>query len=199
VSSSVVLVRHGETEWSASGRHTSRTDVPLIETGRSQAVSIGGRLAGRAFGLVLTSPRARSIETCALAGFAERATADEDLREWDYGDYEGRTTPEIRAGRPGWSLWVDGCPGGETAEDVAARADRVIGRCRGARGEALLFGHGHMLRVFAARWLGAAPRAGAGLLLSTGAVCVLGWEREVPVLALWNDTSHLGGGAITYL
>ena len=184
-----VLIRHGETEWSASGRHTSVTDVPLLESGRRDAERLRERLAGRDFALVLSSPRARARETAALAGLS--AEVDEDLVEFDYGSYEGRTTPEIREGRPGWSVWADGAPGGETAEQVGARTDRVIARAVAAGGDVALFAHGHLLRILAARWIGLAASYGGHLALDTGSVSELGFERERRAIWLWNDTSHL--------
>ena len=186
----LVLVRHGETEWSATGKHTSMTDVPLLDTGRRDAERLRERLAGREFALVLTSPRARARDTAALAGLGE-AQVDEDLVEFDYGEYEGLTTPEIREERPGWSVWADGAPGGETAEQVGARADRVIERAVAAGGDVALFAHGHLLRVLAARWIGLPASYGGHLALDTGSVCELGFERERRAVWLWNDTSHL--------
>ncbi len=189
----IVLVRHGETEWSASGKHTSTTDVPLTDAGGRAAEALGRRLAVREFALVLTSPRRRARDTCELAGLGGRAQIDEDLVEWDYGDYEGRTTPEIREDRPGWSLWTDGVPGGETGEHVGTRADRAIERALAAGGDVAVFSHGHFLRVLAARWL-ALPAAGGGSFgLDTAALCELGFERERRVVWLWNDTRHLSG------
>jgi broad specificity phosphatase PhoE len=185
----LVLIRHGETEWSASGRHTSVTDVPLLESGRRGAGRLRERLAGRGFALVLTSPRARARETAALAGL--EASVDEDLVEFDYGRYEGRTTPEIREERPGWSVWADGAPGGETAAQVGERADRVISRALDAGGDVAAFAHGHLLRVLAARWIGLPASYGAHLGLDTGSVSELGFERERRVIWLWNDTTHL--------
>jgi probable phosphoglycerate mutase len=182
----IVLVRHGETEWSRSGRHTSRTDLPLTWAGRQRAKGIGAALAGRGFALVLTSPSLRARETCRLAGLGGRAEVRDELREWDYGEYEGRTTPDIRRGRPGWLLWRDGAPGGEDAGAVAARADRVVGELREAPGDVAVFAHGHVLRVLAARWCGLGPAAGGRLALGTGSLSLLGWEREVPVIARWN-------------
>jgi probable phosphoglycerate mutase len=189
----VVLVRHGETEWSRSGRHTGRTDVPLTDLGRHQAELLGRRLRGRSFALVLTSPLGRARETCRLTGLGEGGLLRDELREWDYGEYEGITTPEIRSRRPDWFLWRDGCPGGETAAEVGARADRVVAELRAAGGDCAVFGHGHMLRVLAARWLGLPPGEGRLLGLSTATLSVLGYERETPVLWLWNEASHLAG------
>jgi probable phosphoglycerate mutase len=182
----IVLVRHGETEWSANGRHTSRTDLSLTAEGRLRAAELAPELHSVAFSLVLTSPLRRARETCELAGFGSVAEVDEDLREWDYGDYEGLTTPEIRAQRPDWSLWRDGCPGGENPSDVAARADRVLARLRAASGDALVFAHGHILRVMTARWIGLSAAGGARFALGAGAVCVLAFERETEVVARWN-------------
>jgi len=181
------LVRHGQTAWSRAGRHTGRTDVPLEEEGREEARSLAPLLAAHPFSLVLTSPLARAEETCDLAGFQDRAQPTADLLEWDYGDYEGRTTDEIRLERPGWSLWVDGVPGGETVGEVGRRADRVIEAARAAAGDAICFAHGHVLRVLAARWVGLPPVGGQLLVLDVGALSVLGWEREVPVLQRWNE------------
>jgi broad specificity phosphatase PhoE len=189
----VLLIRHGETEWSRSGRHTGRTDVPLTDLGRQQAELLGRRLRGRSFALVLTSPLGRARETCRLAGLGEGALLRDELREWDYGDYEGITTPEIRSGRPGWFLWRDGCPGGETAAEVGTRADRVVAELRAAGGDCAVFAHGHVLRVLAARWLGLPPEEGRLLGLSTATLSILGYERDTPVLWLWNEASHLAG------
>jgi broad specificity phosphatase PhoE len=189
--SRVILARHGETEWSASGKHTSVTDVPLLESGRRDARLLGERLAGRSFALVLTSPRERARETCALAGLGDGAVVDEDLVEVDYGAYEGRTTPEIREERPGWSVWDGGAPGGETVEQVGVRADRVIARCLEVDGDVALFAHGHFLRILGARWMGLDAVVGGNLGLSTGSLCELGFERERRVVWVWNDTSHL--------
>jgi broad specificity phosphatase PhoE len=182
----VVLVRHGETEWSATGRHTSRTDVPLTDAGRRQAESLRACLAGWSFALVLTSPLRRAAETCRLAGLGAVTQVRPDLMEWDYGDYEGRTTADIRSERPGWTLWSDGVPGGETSEEVGARADRVIAEVREAHGDVALFSHGHILRVLAARWVGLPPEAGRSFALATSTISVLGHERETPVIVRWN-------------
>jgi probable phosphoglycerate mutase len=183
----IVLVRHGETEWSRSGQHTSRTDLPLIEEGRERARALAPMLGRFEFSLVLTSPLRRARETCELAGFGERAEVCEDLREWDYGEYEGLTTPQIREDRPGWFLWRDGCPGGEQPDEVGARADRAIERLRSGGGDALAFAHGHIFRVLTARWLQMETAAGARFALRAGAMCVLGYERDVEVIQLWND------------
>jgi probable phosphoglycerate mutase len=182
----VVLVRHGETEWSRSGRHTSFTDVPLTARGRDEARPLADRLAGIDFALVLTSPRQRARETCELAGLGACAEVDDDLAEWNYGSYEGRTTEEIRETVPGWTIFTHGAPGGETAEEVAARADRVIARAEAAGGVVALFSHGHILRVLGARWANLPAAAGAGLALDTATLSLLGHEREQRVLRVWN-------------
>lgn len=186
-----MLARHGATEWSVSGRHTGTTDVALTGAGRRDAERLGARLAGRDFALVLTSQLSRARETCALAGFGEAAEVDEDLREFSYGAYEGRTTLEIREDRPAWSVWSDGSPGGETVQDVGARVDRVIERALAAEGDVALFSHGHLLRVLAARWIELEPVQGSRFALDTGALCELGFERERRAVWLWNDTGHL--------
>lgn len=184
----LVVVRHGSTAWSSAGRHTGRTDVPLDEHGESQARALAGRLGtNHRFARVLTSPLGRARQTCALAGFGDRAEVCEDLAEWDYGDYEGLVTDEIRRNRPGWTLWDDGVPGGETLEEVAARADRVVDATRRGDGDVLAFAHGHLLRVLSARWLGLEPTAGRSLLLAPAGLGVLTWEREVPALGRWDD------------
>jgi probable phosphoglycerate mutase len=182
----IVLVRHGETEWSRDGRHTGRTDIPLTEAGRRQAQALQPVLAGRELALVLSSPLTRALETCRLAGLGDRVQVRDGLVEWDYGEYEGITTPEIRARHPGWVLWRDGCPGGETAADVARRVDPLIAELRQLDGDAALFAHGHVLRVLAVRWIELAAEHGAALKLSTGTLSLLGWEHEWPVLARWN-------------
>ena len=185
----VVLVRHGETEWAREGRHTGRTDVPLTDAGRREGERLRSRLAERRFALVLTSPLARAADTCRLAGLGAGAQARPDLAEWDYGRYEGRTTADIRAEVPEWSLWRDGCPDGETAADIGKRADRVAAELRELDGDAAVFAHGHLLRVLAARWLGMAPEAGGSFGLSTAAISILGYEHDSPVIWLWNDLS----------
>ena len=186
----IFLVRHGETEWSAAGKHTSRTDLPLTEDGRRRASLLADALADRTFSLVLSSPLRRARETCELAGLGDAAELCDDLREWDYGEYEGLTTPEIRSSRPDWNLWRDGCPGGESPSEVGTRADRALARLRSADGgDAIAFAHGHILRVLSARWIGMETAAGARLALSAGALCILGFERETEVLRLWNSTS----------
>jgi broad specificity phosphatase PhoE len=184
------LVRHGETEWSAAGRHTSRTDLPLTTTGREAAASLRSRLAGD-FDQVLVSPRERARVTAELAGLGDRAVVDEDLAEWDYGEDEGLTSAQIREDRPDWTLWADGPRGGETAAEIAARAERVVARVRASGGRTIAFAHGHISRVIAARWVDLPVAAGAHLRLDTAAVSVLGWERETPVLVRWNDTGTL--------
>ena len=183
----VWLARHGETEWARLGRHTGRTDVPLTDTGRAQAAALGRRLAGRPFSLVLTSPLSRATETTAVAGFGDVAVADADLREWDYGDLEGRLTEDIREDHPGWTIWRGPWPGGETLDEVAARADRVLARIAATHGDVLVVSHGHLLRVLAARWLGLAPRSGGLFALGTATVSVLGHDRETPVIEIWNE------------
>jgi probable phosphoglycerate mutase len=183
----VVLVRHGETAWSLARRHTGRTDVPLTEHGRRQAEALRDALAGRPFALVLTSPLSRAVETCLLAGLGDRAEVRQDLLEWDYGDDEGKTTAEIRDGRPGWTLWKDGVTGGETVAQVGERADCVIAELRRAQGDAVVFAHGHLLRVLGARWLGLEPPAGRLLALDPATLSVLGYEHETSVLRSWND------------
>jgi probable phosphoglycerate mutase len=185
----VVLVRHGQTEWSVSGQHTGTTDIPLTEEGRRHARALGARLAGWTFARVFTSPLARAAETCRLAGLGDRAEILDDLREWDYGEYEGRRTVDIREERPGWDLWKDGVPGGETVEEVGRRADRVIDIARRADGDVALFAHGHVLRIIGARWVELPPHDGAHLALSTASISVLGWERETAVVERWNQTA----------
>lgn len=185
----VVLVRHGATEWSERGRHTSRTDVPLTVEGEHVATRLRSRLARCQFELVLTSPAYRARETCRLAGLSASAQTDSDLAEWDYGDYEGRTTVEIREqlDRPDWTVWNSGpMPNGESLDDVGRRVDRVIARVTAATGPTALFGHGHGLRILAARWLELAPVVGARVALHTGTLSVLGYERETRVLQRWN-------------
>jgi broad specificity phosphatase PhoE len=181
----VWLVRHGETEWSRDGRHTSTTDLPLTDEGRRVAESLRERLAGESFALVLTSPRRRARDTADLAGRLD-AEVDGDLVEWDYGDLEGKTTEEIRETYPGWTIWQGPVPGGETADQVSARLDRVVARCRATDGRVLVFGHGHALRALSARWLGLPVVDGRHLRLDTATVSVLGWERETAVVLRWN-------------
>jgi broad specificity phosphatase PhoE len=183
----IVLVRHAETEWSRDGRHTGRTDIPLTDHGRAAARAPAAKLRGRRFALVLVSPSRRARETCELCGLGKDARTREELLEWDYGDYEGLTTAQIEAIRPGWSLWRDGCPGGESPAEVGARADRLIAELRADDGEVAVFSHGHMLRVLGARWIELEPSLGARLRLSTGAICVLGYEHAIAALSSWND------------
>ncbi len=184
----ITLVRHGETAWSLSGQHTGRSDIPLTPAGEAAARTLAPRLAAGAYAAVWSSPSSRAATTCALAGFGADRTIDPDLAEWDYGAYEGRTTKEILAERPGWRLFRDGCPGGETAADVGARADRVIARIRALDADLILFSSAHCLRVLAARWIGLPPEGGALLVLGTASVSVLGYEhdRSEPVLRAWN-------------
>jgi len=180
------LIRHGETAWSLSGQHTSRTDIPLTEHGKARAKEIHDYLNGRPFSLVLTSPRQRAKETCSIAGYGDIAQTDANLSEWDYGSYDGRTTPEIRAERPGWSIWDDGVLDGETIEQVAIRAQAIIERSLAAGGHVALFSHAHFLRILAATWLGLDPREGKLLALGTGSISRLGFERETRVILSWN-------------
>jgi broad specificity phosphatase PhoE len=185
----LVLVRHGQTEWSRDGRHTGRTDLELTEEGRSEAKRGRALLDGFSFGRVLSSPLRRALETCRLAGFGDRVETRDELLEWDYGEYEGLRTAEIREERPGWVLWRDGCPDGERAEDVGARADRLLAELDGARGDVAIFGHGHMLRVLTARWLELPPAAGARFVLGTATLSVLGYEHEWHAIRTWNAGS----------
>jgi len=182
----VVLARHGETEWSRDLRHTGRTDVPLTDAGRREGERLGPALTAWSFARVLSSPLGRALETCRLAGLGERAEITDALLEWDYGEYEGITTARIRARRPGWSLWRDGCPGGESAADVGERVDSLLAELRDESGDVALFAHGHVLRILAARWLGLGPESGALLALGTGTLSVLGHERETAVIRRWN-------------
>jgi len=191
----VYLARHGETAWSITGQHTGRTDLPLTERGECNARRLGERLRGLSFAKVLTSPLRRARRTCELAGFGAVAEVDGDLVEWDYGQYEGHTTADIRRERPDWQLFRDGCPGGETAEQIAARAGRVVSGLRGVPGDVLVFSSGHFLRVLAARWLGLdAPAFGRYFMLSTASLSALGFEHDVsqPVIRLWNEDRHVG-------
>jgi probable phosphoglycerate mutase len=182
----VWLVRHGETEWSLSGQHTGRTDVPLTPGGRRQAEALGRHLGGRSFALVLTSPLGRARETCRLAGYGSSAQVVDDLREWDYGIYEGRTTAAIRAVEPGWSIWTHPVPEGQSIDQVGARARRVIDRALGTGDDVALFSHGHLLRILSACWIGRPPSDGRLFALATASVSVLGWERETRVIQSWN-------------
>ncbi|HEU4635281.1 MAG TPA: histidine phosphatase family protein [Edaphobacter sp.] len=183
------LIRHGETEWSLSGQHTSRTDIALTDHGRKRAEELRDYLKGMAFKAVFVSPMQRAQETCKIAGFGSQAVVDENLKEWDYGVYEGKTTSEIRAQIPGWSVWKNQIVEGETAEQVGTRADHVISRSLSASpdgGKVALFAHAHILRILAARWLGLAATEGSLFALGTGSVSVLGWERETKVILSWN-------------
>jgi broad specificity phosphatase PhoE len=188
------LARHGETAWTISGQHTGLTDLPLTERGEGNARRLGERLKGLTFARVFTSPLQRASRTCELAGFAAAAKVDPDLVEWNYGQYEGRRSDEIRAERPDWQLFRDGCPGGETPEQVGARADRVVSRVRAVQGDVLLFSSGHFLRVLVARWLGVEAAAGRFFLLGTASLSALGYEHgpTEPAVRLWNDTRHVG-------
>ena len=192
----VILVRHGETEWTLSGQHTGRTEIPLTENGREQARKLGAVLADRKLALVLSSPLSRALDTCRLVGLGEEVQTTDDLMEWDYGEYEGLTTPEIRTNRPNWTLWADGAPGGETAASVGARVDSVIREAREAMseedGDVAIFAHGHLLRVLTARWLGLPPSEGRLFALDPATFSLLGYERETAVIRRWNDP----GGAL---
>jgi probable phosphoglycerate mutase len=180
------LIRHGETEWSASGQHTGRTDIPLTAAGERHAAGIGHYLAGRPFALVLTSPLQRARETCKLAGYGDVAQLEPDLQEWDYGAYEGRTSAQIQESMPGWTIWTSPVPQGETIQQVAARATRVIERASKVGGDVALFAHGHLLRILTACWLGLPPDDGKLFALGTASISVLGYERETRVIARWN-------------
>jgi broad specificity phosphatase PhoE len=182
----VFAIRHGETAWSLSGQNTGTTDIPLTDNGRRLAERMQPVLAREAFTLVLCSPMQRAGETCALAGLGDKAVINADLAEWNYGQYEGLTPNQIHEGRPGWLIFRDGCPGGESPEQVGARVDRVIARARAANGDVALFAHGHVLRVLAARWIGLPAGAGQHFLLDTGTLCVLGYYRDIPAVKIWN-------------
>ena len=182
----VFAVRHGETAWSLSGRHTGTTDIALTEKGRRLAERMRPVLAKEVFALVLCSPMQRARETCELAGLGDRAVIDPDLAEWNYGQYEGLTPKQIHEGAPGWLIFRDGCPGGESPEEMGTRADRVIAQARATEGDVALFAHGHVLRVLAARWIGLPAASGQHFLLDTGTLCVLGYYREVPAVRVWN-------------
>ena len=188
----VYLARHGETVWTISRQHTGRTDLPLTARGEDNAWGLRDRLRGLVFDRVFVSPLRRARQTCLLAGFGEQAVDVPDLTEWDYGEYEGLTTVQIRSKRPGWSLFRDGCPGGESVAAVGARADRVIARLRSMRGHVLVFGHGHFFRVLAARWVGLPPGDASRFVLGTAALSILGYEHgpEDPAIRLWNDEGH---------
>jgi probable phosphoglycerate mutase len=185
------LVRHGETAWSVSGQHTGRTDIPLTPRGRQQAELLARRLMRKTFALVLTSPLARARDTCQLAGQAASAVVDPDLMEWDYGAYEGRTSADIRREAPGWTIWSGGPRGGESADQVGERVDRVIVRAAAVEGDVALFAHGHVLRILAARWLGLAAAAGRFLALDTASLSKLGYERDQRVVRAWNESYDL--------
>jgi probable phosphoglycerate mutase len=187
------IARHGETTWSLSGQHTGLTDLPLTDHGQNNARHLGSQLRGRSFAKVFTSPLQRARRTCELAGFGAQAEVDRDLVEWNYGEYEGLRTQEIRAKRPGWKLFRDGCPGGESVGEVGARADRVVGRVRALQENVLIFSSGHFLRVLAARWLGFEPQAGEHFLLTTASLSALSYEDDLtrPVIKFWNDLHHL--------
>jgi probable phosphoglycerate mutase len=180
------LIRHGETEWTLSGAHTGRTNLPLTENGKRQALAVRDELAGRAFALVLVSPLDRARETCRLAGYADHAIVDPNLAEWWYGSYEGRTSAQIQVERPGWTIWDDGPLGGETIDEVAARADSVIARALAGDGDVALFDHGHLLRILTARWLEMPPIAARRFALETGSISVLSYERDTRVIERWN-------------
>jgi broad specificity phosphatase PhoE len=187
------LARHGETAWSLSGQHTGLTDLPLTERGERNARRLGKRLAGLTFAKVFTSPLQRAARTCELAGFGAQAEVDRDLVEWNYGKYEGLRTAEIQAKRPEWQLFRDGCPGGESPDQVGARADRVVSRVHAIKGDVLIFSSGHFLRMLAGRWLGLEPVTGRFFMLNTASLSALGYETNLsqPVMRLWNDTSHV--------
>ena len=189
----VYLARHGETAWSLSGQHTGLTDLPLTDRGELNARRLGERLKGLSFAKVFTSPLQRARRTCELAGFGDRAELDRDLLEWNYGDYEGKRTEEIHKERPDWQLFRDGCPGGESPQQVGARADRVVKRVREIQGNLLIFSSGHILRVLTARWLGLEPGSGKCFLLSTASLSALSYEHNLfqPVIQLWNDINHV--------
>ena len=182
----VFAIRHGETAWSLSGQHTGTTDIPLTDNGRRLAEQLRSVLAKEHFTLVLVSPLQRARETSALAGLGDAAVIERDLMEWNYGEYEGLTTKQIHETRPGWLIFRDGCPGGESPEQVGARVDRVIARARAAEGDVALFAHGHVLRALVARWIGFPASAGQHFLLDTGTLCILGYYRDVPAVNVWN-------------
>jgi broad specificity phosphatase PhoE len=185
----LVLVRHGETEWSRDGRHTGHTDLPLTDEGVREADRVRVLLRRFAFERVLSSPLSRALETCRLAGFGDVVETRDELREWDYGSYEGRTTPQIHEVDPDWVLWRDGCPDGERPSDVGARADRLLGELAGEQGDVAIFGHGHMLRVLSARWLELPPAEGARFALDTATLSVLGWEHDWHAIKAWNSAA----------
>ena len=182
----VLVIRHGETAWSLSGKHTSTTDLPLTDNGRRRAEKLHPVLAKETFALVLVSPMQRACQTCELASLGNAAVIDPDLAEWNYGQYEGLTTPQIHENAPGWMVFRDGCPGGESPEQIGTRVDRVIARFRAVKGDVALFAHAHVLRVLAARWIGFPVVAGQHFLLDTGTLCLLGYYRDVPAVEVWN-------------
>ena len=190
----IYLARHGETAWSITGQHTGRTDIPLTERGERNARRLGERLSGLTFAKVLTSPLQRARRTCELAGYADRCEVDPDLLEWNYGLYEGRTSADIHAETPGWQLFRDGCPGGESPQQVGARADRVVRKVRALKSDVLIFSSGHFLRVFAARWVGLEASGGRYFLLGTASLSALSYEHDLsqPVIRFWDDTRHVG-------
>jgi probable phosphoglycerate mutase len=187
----IVIVRHGETEWSREGRHTGRQDIPLTDAGRDDARHLAAALQGFTFARVLCSPLQRARETCRLAGCGDEAELRDELQEWDYGDYEGLTFAEVQARRPGWFLWRDGCPGGESPDDVGRRVDPLVAELTEQEADVVVFAHGHVLRVLASRWIGRPAGQGARLALSTSAISVLGYEHDLPVIRRWNDQGHL--------
>jgi broad specificity phosphatase PhoE len=189
----IYLARHGETAWTITGQHTGRTDLPLTERGQVNAQRLGERLSGLTFTAVFTSPLQRAKQTCELAGFGVVAQIDVDLLEWNYGEYEGRLTVDILKERPDWQLFRDGCPGGESPEQVAARADRVVSQVRAVTGDVLIFSSGHLLRMLATRWIGGEPINGRSLILGTASLSALGYEHGIsqPAIRLWNDTLHV--------
>ncbi|MDQ2961335.1 MAG: histidine phosphatase family protein [Candidatus Dormibacteraeota bacterium] len=190
----VLLIRHGATDWSEAGRHTGWTDLPLNGTGLDQAQALRGPLSRWSFSAVYCSPLQRARDTCTASGYGDGVEVDPDLREWNYGDYEGRTAAEIGQLRPGWTLWDDGVVNGESLTDVAARADRVVTRLRSERGAVAVFAHGHLLRMLAARWIEQEALIGRLLYLSTASISEVGWEHDWPSIRLWNDTGHLEPG-----
>ena len=189
----IYLARHGETAWSLSGQHTGRTDIPLTEQGEENARQLGNRLQGLTVSHVFSSPLQRAMKTCALAGFGANVTPEPLLLEWNYGDYEGLTTAHIHAERPDWFIFRDGCPGGESPDQIAARCDEMIQKMKALQGDILIFAHAHILRMLTTRWLDLAPEEGRLYFLSTASLSILGYEHDLtePVMRLWNDTSHL--------
>jgi probable phosphoglycerate mutase len=183
----VFLVRHGETEWALTGQHTGHTDIPLTERGREQARLLCAELSQHEFAAVFSSPLSRALDTCRLACLGDQCETADDLMEWDYGEYEGLSTADIRTRKPKWSLWLDGAPNGETAADLGARADRIVKEIRALEGDVAIFGHGHLSRVLAARWIGLAPVDGRLFALDPATISILGYERETPVIQRWND------------